>query len=149
MQTIYHSPIGQILLQFNDYAITGLYFNDTITEQNPANEVAQQCMEQLDEYFKGTRKLFTVPLELNGTEFRKAVWQQLLKIPYGETASYKDIAVAVHNQKAVRAVGGANHNNPISIIVPCHRIIGSNGDLTGYGGELWRKKWLLEHESLH
>lgn len=146
MQTAYNSPIGSILLQFNDSAITGLYFKDNITEQNPLNETAKQCIAQLDEYFSGQRKLFNVAMELNGTPFRMAVWRQLLEIPYGQTASYKDIAAAVQNSKAVRAVGGANHSNPISIIVPCHRVIAANGGLGGYGGEIWRKKWLLEHE---
>lgn len=146
MQTNYDSHIGTILLQFNDRAVTGLYFEDNITERDTPNEIARQCIGQLDEYFRGERKVFTVPIELDGTEFRKTVWQQLLQIPYGKTASYKDVANAIHNPKAVRAVGGANHNNPVSIIVPCHRVIGNNGGLTGYGGGLWRKEWLLEHE---
>jgi len=87
-----------------------------------------------------------VALQPEGTDFQKAVWQQLAAIPYGQTASYGDIARALGNPQAVRAVGAANGQNPISIIIPCHRVIGSNGKLTGYGGGLWRKEWLLEHE---
>ncbi|MBC9786055.1 methylated-DNA--[protein]-cysteine S-methyltransferase [Heliobacterium chlorum] len=109
-------------------------------------ECLTACLQQLDEYFRGTRKDFNVKLNPQGTQFQKQVWRKLPDIPYGKTASYKDIAEAVGNPKAVRAVGGANSQNPISIIVPCHRIIGSNGKLTGYAGGLWRKEWLLAHE---
>ncbi len=102
---------------------------------------------QLNEYFAGTRKEFTVPIDLYGTPFQKMVWQELLHIPYGQTRSYKDIAMAIDTPKAVRAIGGANHNNPIPIIIPCHRVIGSNGALVGYGGGLPIKEQLLALEN--
>ena len=104
------------------------------------------CRSQLDEYFGGKRRIFDLKLEPRGTAFQERVWHELLRIPYGETRSYKDIAIDVGNSQAVRAVGMANGRNPISIIIPCHRVIGINGDLVGYGGELWRKQWLLDHE---
>ncbi len=100
----------------------------------------------MDEYFNKKRKKFDLPLQPQGTNFQKAVWDALLEVPYGTTVSYFDIAKKVDNPKAVRAAGGANGKNPITIIIPCHRIIGSNGKLVGYGGGLWRKKWLLQHE---
>jgi methylated-DNA-[protein]-cysteine S-methyltransferase len=108
--------------------------------------VVAQCVYQLDEYFQAKRKVFELALAPAGTDFQKRVWAQLLKIPYGQTISYMDIARALGNEKAIRAVGVANGANPIAIIVPCHRVIGSGGKLTGYGGGLWRKEWLLNHE---
>jgi len=101
---------------------------------------------QMDEYFKGARKEFDLPLHLLGTAFQKNVWQGLLKIPYGETRSYKQQSIFLGNEKAIRAVAGANGENGIAIIIPCHRVIGENGSLTGYGGGLQRKQWLLSHE---
>ncbi len=108
--------------------------------------VISACLAQLGAYFRGDRREFSLKLEPGGTDFQKAVWRQLLTIPYGQTVSYLDIARQVSNEKAVRAVGAANGQNPIAIIVPCHRVVGSNGQLTGYGGGLWRKAWLLNHE---
>lgn len=102
--------------------------------------------KQVGEYFAGTRKEFDLPLNLVGTPFQVSVWKALLEIPYGETRSYKKQSVLLGNEKAIRAVAGANGENGIAIIVPCHRVIGTNGSLTGYGGGLPRKKWLLEHE---
>lgn len=104
------------------------------------------CAAQLREYFDGKRKIFDLPLKPEGTEFQLKDWNALREIPYGETRSYKDIAFAIGNPKACRAVGTANHNNPISIIIPCHRVIGSDGSLTGYGGGLDKKTYLLELE---
>ncbi|MBN1937224.1 MAG: methylated-DNA--[protein]-cysteine S-methyltransferase [Anaerolineae bacterium] len=108
--------------------------------------VIEMALVQLDEYFSGVRRVFDLPLGLHGTEFQQRVWRQLLEIPYGQTASYAEVARALGNPQAVRAVGLANGKNPISIIVPCHRVIGSDGNLVGYGGGLWRKEWLLKHE---
>lgn len=105
-----------------------------------------ECVRQLAEYFDGVRRSFDLSLDLRGTQFRLSVWRALLLIPFGMTWSYADVASQIGRKKAYRAVGGANHDNPISIIVPCHRVIGSGGGLTGYGGGLWRKDWLLEHE---
>jgi methylated-DNA-[protein]-cysteine S-methyltransferase len=101
---------------------------------------------QVDEYFQGERCEFTTCLSVRGTDFQKEVWRRLVAIPYGETATYSELARAVGRPKAGRAVGQANHRNPISIIIPCHRVIGNDGRLVGYGGGLWRKKWLLAHE---
>ena len=104
---------------------------------------------QINEYFTGARKEFDLPLDFLGTPFQKSVWQGLLQIPYGETRSYKQQSIFLGNEKAIRAVAGANGENGIAIIVPCHRVIGENGSLIGYGGGLQRKKWLLDHERKH
>ena len=147
----YMSEIGLIEIIGNLTAIKAVRFiepeagdssNDGLEMPPPVAE----CLAQLDEYFRGIRQTFSLALAPEGTEFQQAVWQQLTHIPFGQTASYLDIARAVGNEKAVRAVGAANVQKPIVIIVPCHRVIGSNGRLTGYGGGLWRKEWLLNHE---
>ena len=148
---VYASPIGEIRLHFEGACLTGLYFTDENVNHSHTPHTAAQadCARQLDEYFAGTRRTFTLDMRLEGTAFRRRAWQALCDIPYGQTRSYKAQADAIGNPKAVRAIGGANHHNPISIIVPCHRVIGANGLLTGYGGGLWRKEWLLEHEKKH
>ncbi|MCB8565368.1 methylated-DNA--[protein]-cysteine S-methyltransferase [Fusobacterium ulcerans] len=126
--------------------ISSVNFRDIKLEKIHSKEV-EKCIEQLKEYFAGKRKTFDVKLDISqGTEFQQEAWKALLTIPYGETRSYQDQAIAMKNSKAVRAVGGANHNNPISIIIPCHRVIGKNGKLTGYGGGLFRKEYLLDLE---
>ncbi len=142
----YKSPIGTIELIGNNDGVISLYFIEEDVTSSETPDCLVECINQLDEYFKGVRKNFSLKLNISGTEFRKRVWNKLQDIPYGETCSYLDIAKAIENEKAVRAVGGANHNNKISIIIPCHRVIGSSGSLTGYGGGLWRKDWLLKHE---
>lgn len=142
----YNSPIGLIEINGTVDAVISLNFVNDETKSNYIPSCLEECANQLEEYFKGIRFDFKLNLHIEGTEFRKKVWSKLLQVPYGETRSYLDIANAIGNKKAVRAVGGANHNNKISIIIPCHRIIGSNGSLVGYGGELWRKEWLLKHE---
>lgn len=119
---------------------------DTINRQD--NRIIMRAKIELDEYFNGTRKEFTVPLKLIGTEFQKKVWNQLLKIPYGMTMSYGEIAAAIGNPKAGRAVGGANNKNPVPIIVPCHRVIGADGSLVGYGSGLDLKRKLLAIEGI-
>lgn len=106
----------------------------------------KECVKQLDEYFAGSRKEFDLKLIPEGTEFQKKVWSALTAIPYGKTSTYGDIAGATAGRNAARAVGSANHTNRIAIIIPCHRVVGSNGKLTGYAGGLWRKEWLLAHE---
>ncbi|WP_207706388.1 methylated-DNA--[protein]-cysteine S-methyltransferase [Clostridium amazonitimonense] len=143
----YSSPIGIIEVSADNQGITSLYFVDALgISEN--NDLISKCLTQLDEYFKGFRKDFEITLSYKfGTEFQHKVWNALKNIPYGNTCSYKDIAIAIGNEKAVRAVGGANNKNPLSIIIPCHRVVGMNGKLVGYGGGLWRKEWLLEHES--
>ena len=141
------SPIGEISLAAEGDFITdvvfGADFPDGIKGDSP---LLDNAVSQLNEYFAGTRKIFDLPLYFKGTEFQKRVWQELSKIPYGETISYKDLAERTGNIKACRAVGMANNKNPIPIIIPCHRVIGASGKLTGYAGGLDIKKFLLELE---
>ena len=147
----YESPIGVIEILGTETGICSIMFSEREqTENNMQDEtpkVLVDCFNQLDEYFKGLRHEFTFPYIFEGTSFQKTVWNALTKIPYAKTGSYKDIAVSIGNEKAIRAVGSANGKNKLNIVIPCHRIIGSNGKLTGYGGGLWRKEWLLKHES--
>jgi len=149
----YKSPIGDLLISASDGFITELYFDGGITtppnltESDGDAEVLEKAKQELDAYFAGTLQKFTIPLHPKGTSFRTKVWDALLTIPYGETISYKELAHRIGNPAAIRAVGGANHNNPISIIIPCHRVIGANGKLVGYGGGLDVKEFLLGHES--
>ena len=114
--------------------------------QNPQTEAEKICITELDSYFEGNLRHFTFPYKITGTDFQSKVWNELLNIPFGETISYCELSKRIKNPAAVRAVGSANGSNPLSIVVPCHRVIGSNGKLIGYGGGLWRKKWLLDHE---
>lgn len=144
----YNSPIGNLLIEGDEKNIIGLYFSCHPTQnQGVLTWEMDKCIKQLEEYFSGERKTFNLNLNLKGTDFQKSVWNALLEIPYGETVTYGHIAKSINNPKAVRAVGGANNKNPISIIVPCHRVIGANGNMTGYGGEIWRKEFLLNLES--
>jgi len=146
----YESPIGIIEIVGSCDTISSIMFieeNEKINSlQADTPPVLVECYNQLDEYFKGHRFDFTFPYEFQGTKFQKTVWQALTRIPYGETVAYQHIARSIENEKAVRAVGSANGKNKLSIVIPCHRIIGSNGKLTGYAGGLWRKEWLLNHE---
>lgn len=141
------SPLGPIQITATDSAISAVSFDVTATGTT-GNAVIQECIRQLGEYFQGSRTIFDLPLAPQGTEFQKSVWEKLKDIKFGESCSYLDIANAIGNPKSIRAVGGANGKNPISIIVPCHRVIGSDKSLTGYAGGLSRKKWLLEHEGI-
>mgnify|MGYP001077496500 CR=1 FL=1 len=146
-KTCYQSPLGWLEISGTTEAVTAVRFVDqpgVKTESVPA--VVQTCRQQLDEYFQGQRTHFDLPLAQSGTPFQQAVWGALTEIPFAQTASYGQIAHRIDNPKAVRAVGSANGKNNIVIIVPCHRVIGNNGKLTGYGGGLWRKEWLLNHE---
>lgn len=145
---IYDSPYGKIKISYNNDAITELVIVKLDENQGMGkpSSVSDYAKKQLDEYFEGTRITFDVPLNPLGTAFQKKVWSTLCDIPYGETRSYKDIAISVGNEKACRAVGMANNKNPIAIIIPCHRVIGSNGSLVGYAGGLDMKRRLLEHE---
>ncbi len=110
-------------------------------------DVLEDAVYQLREYFDGKRKLFDLKLDPEGTDFQKKVWKQLVEIPFGTTISYLELTRAIGDEKAIRAVAAANGKNPLWIVIPCHRVIGSDGSLTGYAGGLWRKKWLLEHEN--
>lgn len=145
---IYDSPFGKIKLSYTDQAITVLdlaSMEEDVDASVPSN-LSDLAFSQLTEYFLGKRKSFTFPIEMQGTDFQKRVWRALCDIPYGETRSYKDIAIAIGNPKACRAVGMANNKNPIAIVVPCHRVIGANGSLVGYAGGLEMKTALLELE---
>ena len=142
----YHSVIGWLEIVCDENCLLEINFVNEKKEGN-YNGFVKQTIVQLDEYFKGIRKTFDIPLQVQGTSFQKQVWNALLTIPYGKTASYKDIATAIKNDKAVRAVGSANGKNKIPIVIPCHRIINFNGKLGGYAGELWRKEKLLEIEN--
>ena len=146
---VYHSPIGDIQLNWEDGAVVALKNADAAAKADAPNELTRQVFRQLDEYFGGTRRTFDFPYRLHGTPFQQKVWAALCEIPYGETRSYKDIAKAIGHPKAFRAVGMANHSNPIFIVIPCHRVIGSNGSLVGYGGGLEMKKALLDLERSH
>ena len=140
----YDSKIGPISIYEEDNAIVGLYFK-TCKNKN-LSPIAKWCINELDDYFNKKLKNFTVPIRLKGTGFQMLVWQELQKIPYGETVSYKYIAEKINNPKAVRAVGLANSKNPISIIIPCHRVIAANGKLSGYAGGINIKSFLITHE---
>jgi methylated-DNA-[protein]-cysteine S-methyltransferase len=142
----YKSPIGLVEIGGTASAVTTLYFVDQRRTPCTSTPVVDRAIQQVEAYFQGRLSEFDVPLALQGTPFQQGVWQQLLAIPFGLTTSYQDVADAIGKPKAVRAVGAANGRNPVSIIVPCHRVIGSNGKLVGYGGGLWRKEWLLRHE---
>lgn len=145
----YETELGIIGIRENNKSITDIYFSKVDTNDNiEETELIKECFKQLKEYFEGDRVKFDLPLEPKGTEFQSKVWNELLKIPYGETKSYKDIAIAVGNEKACRAIGMANNKNPIPIIIPCHRVIGSNGKLVGYAGGLNVKEKLLNIEKI-
>ena len=144
---VVQSPVEDLTLTEENGALTGLYFGRRSLEgEEGLTALLERAFQQLEEYFAGKRKQFDLPLSLRGTEFQRQVWAALRDIPYGETRSYGQIAQAVGRPKAVRAVGMANHRNPISIIVPCHRVVGADGSLTGYGGGLENKKFLLALE---
>jgi methylated-DNA-[protein]-cysteine S-methyltransferase len=142
-----HTPVGWLRLDGSDSGITAVNFVDADAGQTEyIPQCLLDCRLQLEEYFAGKRRVFELPLRAEGTNFQQQVWDVLYSIPFGVVRSYKDVALTRWNDKTIRAVGTANGQNPIAIIVPCHRVVGSSGDLTGYAGGLWRKKWLLEHE---
>jgi methylated-DNA-[protein]-cysteine S-methyltransferase len=143
----YNSPVGELRIESEDDAITLVHFmkESRVAEEQPTT-VTNQCIEELDEYFFRGRKFFSVPLKPLGSTFQQKVWNELINIPYGQTMSYIELATRIGDPKSVRAVGLANGQNPIAIIVPCHRVIGKSGDLIGYGGGLDKKEWLLLHE---
>ena len=147
-QKIIKTPIGDICILEENNKIIGLTLDNEkycYTEKN--TEILNETEKQLNEYFWGKRKKFNVPINPKGTEFQKQVWNELLKIPYGQTVTYKRIAQKIEKLNAARAVGMANHNNPIAIIVPCHRVVGSNSKLVGYAFGLERKQFLVDLEN--
>ena len=157
----YNYPIGAVYIAENDGHIAGLYFSGDKKQKRQKNlfekelsgfalnesPLIKKASKQLDEYFSGRRRAFDLPLRFEGTGFQKQVWEALMTIPYGETRSYGQVAAQIGNPKAGRAIGMANNRNPISIICPCHRVIGSDGSLVGYGGGLKNKKYLLDLEA--
>ncbi len=154
--TYTESPIGRLLLTSDGTSLTGLFMEPSRKAQSCGGYAEDATVEplaatvrQLQEYFAGSRRMFDLPLSLQGTVFQQRVWRVLTEIPYGETWSYGQLARRIGNPNASRAVGLANGRNPISILVPCHRVIGADGSLTGYGGGMERKQWLLAHEGLH
>ena len=148
---IYKSKIGNIYIKTDENYVYNINFiNLSSIYQNieyKKNIITEKVINQLEEYFNGKRKIFELPVKLIGSEFQKKVWKELIKIPYGKTISYKELATSIGNEKACRAVGMANNKNKIMIVIPCHRVIGSNGDLTGYAGGLNIKQQLLELEA--
>lgn len=148
-QTYYQSPIGKICITGSEDAITSISFTDGDSALQPASEsgLVKECAKQLQAYFSGSIRKFSLQLEAQGTEFQESVWKSLLRIPFGETRSYAQMALVLGNPKVIRAAASANGANPIAIVIPCHRVLGSDGKLVGYSGGLWRKEWLLRHES--
>lgn len=141
------SPIGNVCIRASERGITDIFFTDEeAIDQLSKNQFIKKCKLQLNEYFEGKRKVFDVTLDMYGTSFQKLVWYELLTIQFGNTISYLSMASKLGNKNKIRAVAKANAQNKINILVPCHRVIGSNGELIGYSGGIWRKKWLLDHE---
>jgi methylated-DNA-[protein]-cysteine S-methyltransferase len=150
--TVIASPVGSLRLQADDGGLTGIWFVGNGEPERgdlDSDPVLRATAEQLAEYFAGRRTGFELPLAATGTPFQRAVWDALREIPYGRTWSYADVALHIGNPRAVRAVGAANGRNPLPIVVPCHRVVGANGTLTGYGGGLENKRILLDLESAH
>jgi methylated-DNA-[protein]-cysteine S-methyltransferase len=152
VQHIYHSPIGKIKITADEHCITELVFLEEadLFEMYEPDEnlpsVMHQCVDELIEYFAGKRRSFTVPINQAGTDFQQKVWKELYEIPYGKTISYADLAKKLGDPKCIRAAAAANGKNKIAIIVPCHRIIGTDQSLVGYAWGKARKRWLLQHE---
>ncbi|MEJ8548515.1 methylated-DNA--[protein]-cysteine S-methyltransferase [Brevibacillus borstelensis] len=146
------SPIGVVEIIGSKGYVHSIMFSERSAPQYAVGadtpEALKDCQRQLGEYFNGERREFTFPYVWEGTSFQKTVWEALTRIPYAQTVSYKDIATDIGNEKAIRAVGNANSKNIISIVVPCHRVIGSDRTLTGYAGGIWRKEWLIQHEKM-
>jgi methylated-DNA-[protein]-cysteine S-methyltransferase len=145
------TPIGQIVLEGDGDVLIGLRLPNAVGagRRDEESPILKEAATQLEEYFAAERTGFDLRMELDGTPFQREVWAELTRIPYGETISYGELARRLGQPAAVRAVGLANGRNPIAIVVPCHRVIGADGSLTGYGGGLERKAWLLDHEAAH
>ena len=144
----YKTPIGIARIVGDEFCISSITVLDSKDESsNYIPDCLKDCVSQLEEYFQGTRKSFNLVLHPQGTDFQKEVWRSLQQIPYGETITYLKQSKKYGDVKAIRAIASANGKNPLWIVIPCHRVIGSNGSLTGYAGGLWRKRWLLEHEN--
>ncbi len=146
------SPIGRLRITCDERTVLGIAFDPpdrTVpVPDGAAGRLARRTADQLEEYFAGRRRSFDLPLALGGTRFQQRVWQALTEIPFGSTWTYRDLARRIGSPGAARAVGAANGNNPLPLVVPCHRVIGADGSLTGYGGGIERKQWLLRHEGV-
>lgn len=153
----YNSPLGYLQIVANNNAVASVGFmskdymlTHEYSNYNTATSAAlKKCINELDDYFSGKNLQFSVTFRQDGTTFQQNVWQSLLSIPAGQTSSYMALSKKLGNVKAIRAVGTANGKNKLAILVPCHRVIGSNGTMVGYAGEIWRKQWLLKHEAKH
>jgi methylated-DNA-[protein]-cysteine S-methyltransferase len=146
--TKYHSsPVGNLKIQCTANEVLLIHFVEEIGLENDASPLLGKCIKQLEEYFEGKRKDFDLPLGQQGSPFQQNVWRHLEKIPFGKTISYLQLSKQIGDVKAVRAIAAANGKNNLAIVIPCHRVIGSDSKLVGYAGGLWRKKWLLEHET--
>lgn len=144
----FRTPVGIARITEEDGFIASVSIRDEEYEIEPAaTELLQTAIDQLNEYFDGTRKEFTFPIKQEGSGFQQQVWDELLRIPYGATITYAQQSNQMNNPLAIRAIASANGRNHLWVVVPCHRVIGSDGSLTGYAGGVWRKKWLLEHEA--
>jgi len=142
------TPLGITLIEGDINGIAKIWvLNEDVPVTKKIPAVLKDAAQQLAEYFEGKRNNFDFPLNPKGTDFQKKVWNALLEIPFGKTTSYQELSIKLGDIKAIRAVASANGKNPLWVVVPCHRVIGSDGSLTGYAGGLWRKKWLLEHET--
>ena len=147
---VINTPMGPMTVASTEKGVASIRFGSNVPTGGPTDEaVNREAVQQLSEYFEGKRTAFDFPLDFEGTAFQKAVWNELARIPYGETRSYGDIARAIGKPGAARAVGMANHDNPIAVVIPCHRVVGSNGSLTGYAGGLHLKAQLLSIERQH
>ncbi len=144
---IYESPIGKIMITENDARIVEIELCNKVVEGLSASPLLLEAKRQLEEYFRGKRRTFDLPLHPSGTEFQVKVWNELLKIPYGETRTYGEVSKNIGNPKGARSVGGACNKNPLMIVIPCHRVIGANGSLVGFGGGIKVKEELLKLES--
>lgn len=149
MKTVFiNTPLGFTEIQGDENGISKIHvMNEDVEISTKIPKELKEAVFQLQDYFDGKRKEFTFAINPIGSEFQKKVWQELLQIPFGKTCSYLDLSKKLGDVKAIRAVAAANGKNPLWIVIPCHRVIGSDGSLTGYAGGLWRKKWLLEHEN--
>lgn len=147
-KVVINSPLGFVLIEGNEEGISKISVtsDETILSET-ISDLFDDVVTQLNEYFQGNRTDFQFKMNPIGTDFQKKVWEELLKIPFGKTVSYQEVTNNLGDPKAIRAVANANGKNPLWIVVPCHRVIGSDGSLTGYAGGLWRKKWLLDHEN--
>lgn len=148
LQTSMHSPLGDLLIETNGEAITQIHFSNEALPALPTDHpLLLQAVKELTAYLEGNLTDFSFPIVQTGTEFQQRVWQMLTTIPMGKTISYKTLAIQLGDEKCIRAAGTANGKNQLAIVVPCHRVIGSSGELVGYAGGMHRKKWLLEHEA--